>query len=227
MRNRAELRDEIFAAARAEFARYGLAGARIDRVAKEARASKERLYAHFGDKENLFREVVAADTAQFLGAVVPRPEALPEFVGDIFDLARTHPEHIRMITWARLEQLELIPPDPDKLPAIGSAVIAAAQAAAMSIPVGIPTSFGHAFRHRHGLGHLAGPRRRHRRRGHRRSTPGGRCRSRYPADHRAQLRLPAGGRAPGEFLDRQMGIGLPVRRLRRRLSDPRALPWPN
>ncbi|WP_046320698.1 TetR family transcriptional regulator [Mycobacterium sp. UM_Kg1] len=128
MRNRAELRDEIFAAARAEFARYGLAGARIDRVAKEARASKERLYAHFGDKENLFREVVAADTAQFLGAVVPRPEALPEFVGDIYDLARTHPEHIRMITWARLEQLELIPPDPDKLPAIGSAVIAAAQA---------------------------------------------------------------------------------------------------
>ena len=40
MRNRAELRDEIFAAARAEFARYGLAGARSDRVAKEARASK-------------------------------------------------------------------------------------------------------------------------------------------------------------------------------------------
>ncbi|KAA1431998.1 TetR family transcriptional regulator [Mycolicibacter arupensis] len=127
MRTQAELRDEILSAARAEFARYGLAGARIDRVAKHARASKERLYAHFGDKENLFREVVAADTAQFLGAIVPRPDALPEFVGDIYDLARAHPEHIRMITWARLEELDLIPPDAEMMPALGPDVVAAAQ----------------------------------------------------------------------------------------------------
>ena len=51
----------ILAAARAEFAHYGLAGARIDRIARTAQASKERLYAHFGDKETLFREVLAAD----------------------------------------------------------------------------------------------------------------------------------------------------------------------
>ena len=103
MRTTSELRDTILGAARSEFAQYGLAGARIDRIAKAADASKERLYAHFGDKETLFRSVVAADTAEFFAAVTLRPDAVPEFVGDIYDLACGRPEHLRMITWANLE----------------------------------------------------------------------------------------------------------------------------
>ena len=111
MRTTTELRDEILAAARAEFAQYGLAGARIDRIARAASASKERLYAHFGDKEALFREVVAADSAEFFRAVVLRPDAVPEFVGDVFDLAQSRPEHLRMITWAHLEGFPLDQPE--------------------------------------------------------------------------------------------------------------------
>lgn len=112
MRNATELRGEILAAARAEFAQYGLAGARIDRIAKAANASKERLYAHFGDKEALFHLVVAADGAEFFQALTLRPDAVPEFVGDVFDLARRRPEHLRMMTWARLEGLLLDEPPP-------------------------------------------------------------------------------------------------------------------
>lgn len=107
MRSKTELRGEILAAARAEFAQYGLAGARIDRIARAASASKERLYAHFGDKETLFRDVVAADGAEFFRAVELRPDAVPEFVGGIFDLTQNRPEHDRMITWARLEGFPL------------------------------------------------------------------------------------------------------------------------
>lgn len=103
MRNTAELRGEILEAARSEFAQYGLAGARIDRIARTAQASKERLYAHFGDKEALFREVFAADSTEFFRAVTLRPEAVPEFVGEIYDLAIRRPEHLRMINWAHLE----------------------------------------------------------------------------------------------------------------------------
>lgn len=110
MRNASELRGEILAAARAEFAQYGLAGARIDRIAKTANASKERLYAHFVDKESLFRLVVAADGDEFLHALTLRPEAVPEFAGDVFDLARQRPEHLRMMTWARLEGVMLDDP---------------------------------------------------------------------------------------------------------------------
>ncbi|MCV7194348.1 TetR family transcriptional regulator [Mycolicibacterium brumae] len=127
MRNGEELRGEILTAAREEFARYGLAGARIDRVAKNARASKERLYAHFGDKETLFREVVTADAARFFTAVLPRPDALAEFVGEIYDLARANPEHLRMVTWARLEGLSLLPPDTPAVPPPAIDVVATGQ----------------------------------------------------------------------------------------------------
>lgn len=110
MRTTTELRETILTAARSEFAQYGLAGARIDRVARAAQASKERLYAHFKDKEALFRSVVAADMAEFFAAATLRADAVPEFVGDIYDLACRRPEHLRMMTWANLEGLVLDPP---------------------------------------------------------------------------------------------------------------------
>jgi AcrR family transcriptional regulator len=130
VRNTAELRADILTAARAEFAQYGLAGARIDRIARAAQASKERLYAHFGDKETLFREVFAADSAEFFRAVTLRPDNVPEFVGDVYDLTRSRPEHLRMITWAQLEGFTLHEPHADGQPlaAPGLAAIEAAQA---------------------------------------------------------------------------------------------------
>ena len=130
VRSTIELRGEILAAARAEFAKCGLAGARIDRIARTAQASKERLYAHFRDKETLFREVLAADSTEFFRAVTLRPDAVPEFVGEIYDLALRRPEHLRMISWARLEGVTLDEPHADgqPLPAHGIAAIEAAQA---------------------------------------------------------------------------------------------------
>jgi AcrR family transcriptional regulator len=141
VRSTSELRDTILTAARSEFAQYGLAGARIDRIARAAEASKERLYAHFGDKETLFRSVVAADGAEFFAAVTLRPDAVPDFVGDIYDLACTRPEHVRMITWANLEGLALDPPpieDRESFQARDIGVIEAAQAAGYVDPAWRP-----------------------------------------------------------------------------------------
>ena len=45
-----------------EFSRRGLAGARIDSIAKAAGANKQLLYHYFGDKEQLGREVMAEVT---------------------------------------------------------------------------------------------------------------------------------------------------------------------
>ena len=132
VRTTTELRDTILGAARSEFAQYGLAGARIDRIARAADASKERLYAHFKDKETLFRGVVAADMAEFFAAVTLRAEAVPEFVGDIYDLACRRPEHLRMMTWASLEGLVLDPlpaEDREAVAARDIGTIEAAQAA--------------------------------------------------------------------------------------------------
>ncbi len=141
VRTTSELRGTILSAARSEFARYGLAGARIDRIAKVADASKERLYAHFGDKEALFRSVVAADAAEFFAAVTLRPDAVPEFVGEIYDLSCRRPEHLRMITWANLEGVTLDPPpieDRESVAARDMCTIEAAQAAGYVDPAWQP-----------------------------------------------------------------------------------------
>ena len=51
-------RAAILQSAVAEFARYGLGGARVDRIAERARANKRMLYHYFGDKDALFLAVL-------------------------------------------------------------------------------------------------------------------------------------------------------------------------
>jgi len=51
-------RARILDAATGEFARYGLAGARVDRIADSAGANKRMLYYYFGDKNALFAAVL-------------------------------------------------------------------------------------------------------------------------------------------------------------------------
>lgn len=53
-----ESAQKIFEAARDEFARYGLEGSRVDRIASRAGVNKAMLYYHFRSKENLYLEVI-------------------------------------------------------------------------------------------------------------------------------------------------------------------------
>lgn len=50
----------ILSAATAEFARLGLGGARVDRIALAAKANKQMIYHYFGSKERLFTAVLEA-----------------------------------------------------------------------------------------------------------------------------------------------------------------------
>ena len=130
-RSTTELREDILAAARAEFAEFGLAGARIDHIALSSQVDTERLYAFFSNKAALFREVVTADRDVYFSALTIKPRAVAEFVGDVFDLTHSHPEHVRLITWARLEGQPLAESelDGDAAPPELVAAIEAAQAA--------------------------------------------------------------------------------------------------
>lgn len=57
---RAEItRAQILKAALREFAQLGLAGARVDVIARRAGVNKQVLYYHFGNKEGLFRATLA------------------------------------------------------------------------------------------------------------------------------------------------------------------------
>ena len=53
-----ESRAAILQAAAAEFAAHGVAGARIDAIAREARVNKALLYYYFKDKETLYGAVL-------------------------------------------------------------------------------------------------------------------------------------------------------------------------
>ncbi|MBF6348108.1 TetR family transcriptional regulator [Nocardia flavorosea] len=96
-------RDRILAAARAEFAEHGIAGARINRIAAAARASKDRLYAYFPGKSDLYAAVTEQWTAQTTAETALRADDLPGYVGRLFDHFRTHPENARLQAWADLE----------------------------------------------------------------------------------------------------------------------------
>ena len=58
----------ILRAATAEFARYGLGGARVDRIAARAGANKRMLYYYYGNKDELFLAVLEASYARIRNA---------------------------------------------------------------------------------------------------------------------------------------------------------------
>ena len=63
-RNPARNQERILKAATEEFARFGLGGARVDRIAVRAGANKRMLYYYYGNKEDLFLAVLEASYAR-------------------------------------------------------------------------------------------------------------------------------------------------------------------
>ena len=61
-----EKRAAILEAAKRLFVRNAFAGTSMDAVASEAGVSKLTVYSHFGDKDNLFREVIRARVQDWL-----------------------------------------------------------------------------------------------------------------------------------------------------------------
>ncbi|MFC0430997.1 TetR family transcriptional regulator [Kutzneria buriramensis] len=97
-------RDRIVAAATAEFAAHGIAGARIARIAKAAKTSTERVYAYFsGGKDDLYRSVATRELAAIAEATRLDPTDMPGYAGRLFDYYAAHPERYRLTAWSRLE----------------------------------------------------------------------------------------------------------------------------
>ena len=93
-------RERLFAAAAAEFAGQGFAGANVDRIARAARVNKAMIYYHFRSKAALYRDIlgdmfravsarvhVTADGSQppedklrgFIEAIAAEAQARPHF----------------------------------------------------------------------------------------------------------------------------------------------------
>lgn len=95
--------DRIIAAATAEFARFGIAGARVERIARTARTSKERVYAYYRSKEELYRFVTGRELVAMAESTKLTAEDLPGYAGRLHDHFVRHPERLRLVQWGRLE----------------------------------------------------------------------------------------------------------------------------
>ncbi|WP_019933015.1 TetR family transcriptional regulator [Nocardia sp. BMG111209] len=93
----------IFDAATREFAAYGIAGARVDRIARNAQANKQLIYAYFGDKEQLFHQVLEKAMVHVADAVSTDIDDLDRWVDQHIDYHRAHPEFLRLLMWEALE----------------------------------------------------------------------------------------------------------------------------
>lgn len=93
----------IFDAAVAEFARYGIAGARIDRIAAEAKANKQLIYAYFGNKAELFSQVLGRCMVDLAAAVPVDPDDIEGWLDRLMDYHAAHPELLRLLYWEGIE----------------------------------------------------------------------------------------------------------------------------
>jgi len=104
-------RASILSSATAEFARYGLGGARVDRIAARAGANKRMLYYYFGDKEGLFLAALEdryahirnAERSLKLEHLDPR-QAVRRLVEFTWSYFLEHPEFMTLLNSENLHQ---------------------------------------------------------------------------------------------------------------------------
>jgi len=101
----------ILAAARDEFAEFGLGGARMDRIAERAGLNKRLIYYYFQDKETLFQAVLEQsyrdirEAERQLNLLELRPaEALRRLVEFTWTYYLDHPEFLTLLNSANLHK---------------------------------------------------------------------------------------------------------------------------
>jgi AcrR family transcriptional regulator len=104
-------RARILAAATREFARHGLGGARVDRIAAHADANKRMLYYYFGDKEALFLAVLEQAYADIRTAEqklnlldLPPVEGVRRLVDFTWRYYLDHPEFLTLLNSENLHR---------------------------------------------------------------------------------------------------------------------------
>jgi AcrR family transcriptional regulator len=104
-------KQRILRASRAEFARHGYSGARVDRIARAARANKRMLYYHVGNKDALYLEALeaayadirAAEQKLCLEAMQPL-EAIERLVRFTWEYYLANPEFIALLNTENLHK---------------------------------------------------------------------------------------------------------------------------
>ena len=111
MRNAEATRDRILEAALAEFSAHGIAGARVDRIARSAGCNKNLIYIYFEDKETLFTTVLRKHLLRIHEERPFTADDLPGYAAKVFDWAMANPDLMRLMAWFALELKAKGPPE--------------------------------------------------------------------------------------------------------------------
>ncbi|WP_344894545.1 TetR/AcrR family transcriptional regulator [Actinomadura meridiana] len=98
----AATKQALLDSARDEFAEHGIAGARVDRIAKRAGVNKERIYGYFGNKEKLFDAVMKAAMDELVEVTAMPGDNPVDYVGKLFDYYVRNPVLLRLLLWESL-----------------------------------------------------------------------------------------------------------------------------
>lgn len=96
----------LLEAATRHFAAAGLAGSRVDSIARDAGVNKERIYQYFGDKNALFAAVQRQAMEDSVGSIRiagDGPAAIADYARQLFDSYTRRPELARLLAWEALE----------------------------------------------------------------------------------------------------------------------------
>jgi AcrR family transcriptional regulator len=101
----------ILAAATHEFARHGLSGARVDRIAERAKTNKRMLYYYFGRKEALFLAVlerayenIRAEEQKLRLLELPPARGVEQLVVFTWNYFLAHPEFMSLLNTENLHR---------------------------------------------------------------------------------------------------------------------------
>src|ERR1700754_2751481 len=103
-RDPAGTRQKLLSAARHEFARSGLAGARVDEIAARAGVNKQLVYHYFGDKDALYLAVlewvyeeIRIQERKLELEGLPPESAIRTLIEASFDNLADHPDFIMLL----------------------------------------------------------------------------------------------------------------------------------
>src|SRR6202790_837632 len=95
---------KLLVAARREFARCGLAGARVDEIAARAGVNKQLVYHYFGDKDALYLAVlewvyeeIRTQERKLNLEGLPPEQAIKKLIESSFDHLASHPDFIVLL----------------------------------------------------------------------------------------------------------------------------------
>lgn len=97
-------KQRLLEAAVQEFSRYGIAGARVDRIAAAAGSNKAQIYTYYGSKDGLFEAVFDAMVIAVIDEVPIDASDLPSYAGRLFDFSLARTEQLRLVFWDQLER---------------------------------------------------------------------------------------------------------------------------